>query len=302
MARLLRWLGIGLGGLVALLVISAIAVFIISEIRLNRTFTVPDERVVLPTDQASLVRGEHLVLAVAGCTDCHGANLGGRLFLDAGPVGKIYAPNLTRGRGGIGTAYSDADWVRSLRHGVSPSRRGLLIMPSDELNALSDEDLGAIIAYVKSAPAVDGEQPQSQIGPLGRLLYVVNQLPLLAAERIDVSKPRPAAPPVGPTAAYGAYLAQGGGCVGCHGPTLSGGPIPGVPPDIPPAANLTKGGPLAGWTEADFIRALRTGKRPNGSDINPFMPWQATARMTDDEIKALWAYLQTVPAKPTGNR
>jgi cytochrome c553 len=103
--------------------------------------------------------------------------------------------------------------------------------------------------------------------------------------------------------AYGKYLAVT--CTGCHGEGLSGGAIPGTPPDWPPAANLTpdEATGLGGWTEADFFRALREGKRPDGTDLQgDFMPWKLTAKMTDDEIRALWMYLQTLPAKAEGGR
>ena len=92
-------------------------------------------------------------------------------------------------------------------------------------------------------------------------------------------------------------------CIGCHGPGLSGGPIPGVPADWPPAPNLTPGGRLSQWSEDDFIRVMRTGVTPDSKQIaNRYMPWQALGQMTDDELKALWLYLQSLPAKPTGNR
>ena len=102
-----------------------------------------------------------------------------------------------------------------------------------------------------------------------------------------------------PTARYGAYLAAG--CTGCHGPGDSGGKIPGTPPDWKPAANITPAG-IGHYTEADFIRALREGRRPNGAPIDSLMPWRLTREMTDVELRALYAYLRTVPARPYGNR
>jgi mono/diheme cytochrome c family protein len=106
----------------------------------------------------------------------------------------------------------------------------------------------------------------------------------------------------GETSEYGRYLSVVGGCVGCHGPGLSGGRVPGTPPNFPPAANITPAGAIGQWTEQDFFRALREGKRPNGAGIDPFMPWQATAKMSNEEVKALWLYLRTVPSRPYGNR
>jgi mono/diheme cytochrome c family protein len=302
MRRALKWIGIGLGGLLGLLVLAVVGVYVVSGAKLNMTYAVQPPPVAIPTDQASVVRGQHLVVATTKCVDCHGQNLSGGLFLDAGPVGVVYAPNLTRGRGSATVDYTDIDWDRAVRHGVRPDGRGLLIMPADEYHALSDADFGAVIAYVKSVPAVDNEVPKPEIRLLGHILHLAGQLPLIVAERIDHTAARSAAPPAGPTAAYGAYLAQTGGCVGCHGPGLSGGRLPGTPPEIPPATNLTPGGAMQGWTEDDFKRALRAGRRPNGSELDPFMPWRAAGQMTDDEIRALWLYLQSVPPKATGGR
>lgn len=107
---------------------------------------------------------------------------------------------------------------------------------------------------------------------------------------------------MGVSVAYGRYLAAG--CTGCHGLGYSGGPIPGAPPSFPPAANLTpdNASGLGRWSEADFLRALREGVRPDGSTINPVMPWKNFARMSDTELKALYLFLQQVPAQPRGNR
>ena len=107
------------------------------------------------------------------------------------------------------------------------------------------------------------------------------------------SAPIPAAIPPGPTPEYGRYLAVSGGCTFCHGDNLKGGLKDG-PPGTPLSANLTQAGPLGQWTEADFTKALREGVRPDGSNINPFMPWRLARLMTDEEIAAVWAYLKTV--------
>jgi mono/diheme cytochrome c family protein len=176
----------------------------------------------------------------------------------------------------------------------------LLVMPADDYAPMSDADVGALIAYIRSLPPVDSQLPPSQIRPLGQILLGAGLLPSFPAELIDHQAKREAVPP-GVTAEYGRYLAMTGGCTGCHGPGLSGGPIPGVPPDFPPARNITPTG-IGNWTDADFFRALREGKRPDGSAIDTFMPWMATRQMTDDEIKALLTYLRTVPPRADGMR
>jgi mono/diheme cytochrome c family protein len=301
--RVLRWAGIALGGLIGLLLIAAVALYLIGGGRIAKTYTIPAETIAVPSDQASIERGRHLATAIAKCVDCHGENFGGTIFLDvtAPPLFRAVAPNLTRGQGGVGAQLSDADLARAIRHGVGPDGKALLVMPADDYFPMSDADLGALIAYIRSLPPVDSQLPPSEIRPLGQILLAAGQLPPFPAEVIDHDARRDAAPPAGVTPEYGRYLAMTGGCTGCHGPGLSGGPIPGVPPDFPPAGNISPTG-IGGWTEADFFRALREGKRPDGSAIDPFMPWMATREMTDDEIKALLAYLRTVPPRPGGMR
>jgi mono/diheme cytochrome c family protein len=301
--RVLRWTGLILGGLIGIVLIATIALYAIGGGRAGKTYAIPAEAIAVPTDQGSIERGRHLATAIAKCVDCHGATLGGAVFLDVDtpPLFRAVAPNLTRGQGGVGSQLSDADFARAIRHGVGPDGKALLVMPADDYSPMSDADVGALIAYIRSLPPVDSQLPPSEIRPLGQILLAAGQLPPFAAELIDHQVRREAAPPPGVTAEYGRYLAMTGGCTGCHGPGLSGGPIPGVPPDFPRAQNITPTG-IGSWSDEDFFRALREGKRPDGSAINPFMPWMATRQMTDDEIKALLAYLRTVPPRPDGMR
>jgi mono/diheme cytochrome c family protein len=301
MSGFLRVLALVLAGLVLVLVLAVGAVYAISESKLTRSIAVPTETVAVPTDIASVQRGQHLAAAVATCIDCHGPTLGGTVFVDDPALGRVVAPNLTRGRGGVGTTLSDADFVRALRHGVDPSGRPLLIMPSDDYAHFSDSDLGAIIAYVRSLPPVDNVLPGSELRALGRVLFAAGQLPLQAADNIDHLAPRPPAPQLAVTPEYGQYLASNAGCPSCHGPGLSGGKIPQAPPDALPAANITPAG-IGNWTEAEFIKALRTGMRPDGRVLSTFMPWPFYAQMTDDELKAIWRFLQAVPPRATGTR
>lgn len=296
----LRRLGYGLGGVAALLVLLLAGVYGFSARRLARSHAGPPAEVLaVPTDPASAVRGAHIARAITKCGDCHGQDMGGRLFLDAGPmIGKVYAPNITAGKGSVTAGFSTADWERAIRHGLARDGRALKIMPSEDYVWMSDADLGDLLAYIRSLPAVDREIPSTTIGPVGRALLLAGKFPILAAERLPLDGKHPTVE-TGVTVEYGSYLANVGGCTGCHGPHLSGGRIPGTPPDIPPSRNLTPQG-IGSWTEADFFRALRTGVRPDGSTINAFMPWMATRHMTDDEIRALWLYLRSVPPRPSG--
>ena len=300
MRTLLRRAAIVLGVLVLVLTMGAAAAWTASERRLTRRHPLPAaESLALATDAAALERGRHLATTVSGCAACHGADLGGAVVVDHPALGYIAAPNLTTGRGGAASWRSVMDFERAIRHGIAPDGRALLIMPSDDFQTMSDADVTALIAYVRSVPPVDREIAPSTLRPLGRALLVAGQLPVLAAERIVA--PRHATPIPAPDAGYGRYLADVGGCTGCHGPGLSGGPIPGAPPEWTPAANLTPAG-IGSWSKADFERALRRGVRPDGTPIDTVMPWRSTARMTEDEVTALWAYLRTVPARATGGR
>ena len=202
----------------------------------------------IPADAASIARGRHLVEAVAVCTICHGENLGGKLAFEDNFLGRGYTANLTSGRGGVGRTYSTADWVRSIRYGVRPDGRGIIFMPSDYFNRISDADLGAIIAYLQSLPPVDNERTAVEINFAARLLIDLGMFgDVVRAARIDFRAPRPP-PPADP----GAYLVTLGGCTFCHGPHLTGGQGP--EPGAPGGPDLTAGGPLSRWSLADFVR------------------------------------------------
>jgi len=232
--------------------------------------------------------------------DCHNSGLSGKIFLDVPPF-LIVAPNLTRGAGGVGASLSDTDIIRAVRDGVAPDGRALLVMPAEDFAYLSDADLADIVAFVKSVPPVDNPLPTSNVRPLGRILAGAGLLPPPPAAVIDHSMVHVATMPPAVTVEYGHYMAQVGSCVACHGAGLSGGAVPGVPPDYPKAQNLTPTG-IGQWSDADIVRALRVGKRPDGTTINTFMPWPYTARMTNTEIAALIKYLRSVPPRPTGTR
>jgi mono/diheme cytochrome c family protein len=293
---LLRWTARALAGLVAVLVVALIAVYAISEWRMRAHFDVPEHPFAIRRDSAAVAEG-HRIATIRGCVDCHGSDLAGTVMVDDPVLGRLIPANLTLG--GRGAALDDRDWERAVRHGVRRDGTPLLIMPAHEMSGMSDADLGAIVAFARSLPAVATVRPATRAGPLIRVLHLARQVTLLPAEEIDHAKPHPAMVAAEPTPRFGAYLAAG--CIGCHGPTLSGGSIPGAPPDWKPAANITPAG-IGRYAEADFIRALREGRRPDGSSLDPQMPYRLTKSMTDVELRALYAYLRTVPAREYGNR
>ena len=299
MSRLLKLLGYVFGGLAVVLGVAAVIVFASSNARLKKSFAVTPRPVAIPTDPAALARGQHLA-QTRGCNDCHGKDFAGNKVIDDGAMGRLHGPNLTRGKGGRAGAFKDEDWVRAIRHGVGPDGRGLLIMPAEEYQHLSDDDLGALIAYLKTVPAVDRDRPETALGPVARVLLATGKLKL-GAEVIDHANVLPQAVVPAVTPEYGRYVASS--CIGCHGPNFSGGKIAAGPPSWPPAANLTPhaDGHLAKWSEADFLKVIRTAKRPDGTELNPVMP-RVFGAMDDTELKALWAFFKTLPAMPTGAR
>ena len=298
MRTTLRWLR----RIVAVLVLLAVAVlatvYALSERRMQRIWQVSVHVPAVPADAAAIARGEHLA-TIRGCRGCHAPDMGGKTFIDSPPVATLSGTNLTPGKDGV--RLDDEALVRAIRHGVGPSGRSLLFMPSQEFSSLSESDLGDLLAYLHSLSPVDRQLPPNRVGPLGRLLFLAGKIPLLPAEVVDHAT-RPAQPQPGPTAAYGEYLAAA--CKGCHGAGLSGGHIPGTPPNWPDAANLTPDPTgLAGWSEADLRRALREGITPHGRALKvDFMPVRETRHFSDEEIAALYAYLRSVPAKARGGR
>jgi mono/diheme cytochrome c family protein len=264
----------------------------ISQSPRHRLYHPPNDEIVIPTDQASIARGKHLVEAVAVCTICHGVNLGGKLAFQDAFLGRGYTSNLTGGRGGVGRVYTDADWVRSIRYGVRPDGHGIPFMPSDYFNKISDTDLGAIIAYLKSLPPVDNERTRVEIKLPARLLIDLGVFgDLVRAAKIDFQAARPK-----PSDNQGEYLVDVGGCTFCHGPGLIGGQGP--EPGAPRGTNLTASGPLSHWSLSDFRNTMRNGVDPQGHAINPkYMPWLAYRNMTDDEFQAIWLYLRSLPAQ-----
>lgn len=296
MKRVLKWVGYLVLGLVLLIVIGVGTVYAITSSRLAKTYPTQVETIAIPGDSASLARGRHLVEAVGKCMDCHGGNLAGLRVMDEPVFMKLTASNLTAGKGGVGSRYTDADWVRSIRYGVRPDGKPLIFMPSEAYHTFSDSDLGAIIGYLKSVPPADANAPPARSpGPISRAIYLLADFPLIPTELIDRSKRPVGVVMAGVTPEYGKYLSDAGGCTACHGANLGGGgKVDGVV-----TTNLTSGGPLKTWTEADFFNVLRTGTRPDGTRLNEAMPWRSAGKMTDDELRATWMFLRSVPPVAT---
>lgn len=302
MKKILKWAGVVAGVVVGLVALANLALYALGEARLKRVYTVPDASLTLPGDAESLAEGKR-IFQYRGCEACHGEQLEGLVYLDNPAIGLVITPNLTTGAGGIGAQRTDADLIRSIRHGLRPDGTPLLFMPSTEFYFLSDQDLGRVIAYIRSLPPVNNEMPPSELSVTGRIVMsIVKEITFLPAELIPHTAPRPVVPVPGITPEYGEYLS--GSCKVCHGLTLSGGEIPGFPPEWQAAPNLTSGAGsrLPAWGEAGFIQIIKTGQK-HGRAINPdYMPWESYRHMTDDELRAVYLYLQSLPPKAFGNR
>jgi mono/diheme cytochrome c family protein len=243
-------------------------------------------------------RGQHLVESRTSCNNCHGKDFGGATVIDAAFVGHWVAPNLTSGEGSVTKGFTANDWDRAVRHGVRHNGR-TSSMPVVEFVNLTDRELSDIVAYIRSEPPVNRDMGAVRLGPVFAFLIATDPK-VLGAFTIDHDKPHLAEPPVESTSVeLGRHIVQV--CRGCHGENLSGGKLVGDP-DMPIVANLTPHETgLKSWNESDFIRAMREGKRKDGTAISRMMPWQAYGRMRDTELKAIWAYLQTVAPREKGN-
>jgi mono/diheme cytochrome c family protein len=148
-------------------------------------------------------------------------------------------------------------------------------------------------------PPVDHVVPEPSLGPMGRVL-VLMEPSLLPAALIDQDGPRPSAPAPGRTVEYGEYMVRVSVCRDCHGPDLNGAPS--LEPGALPGANLTPGGELASWSEEDFIQAIRTGVTPDGRVLTGPMAEVIGyySQQTDDDLAAMYAYLRSLPAMEPG--
>jgi mono/diheme cytochrome c family protein len=302
MKSTLKWAGLILGSVTILLILGMSGLYGTGRSRLYKTYDVSVQPVFIPSDPGSLTEGKR-IFQYRGCEACHGEQLQGLVYMDNPALGKVITPNLTTGKGGIGSLRSDLDLVRSIKHGVRPDGTPLLFMPSTEFYFLNDADLGKVIAYIRSKPPVDKENPASTLSATGFMaMNIVKSITFLPAELIPHDQAPPTVPEPAVTAEYGEYLSLS--CKVCHGLTLSGGEIPGFPTEWPATPNLTPGlgSRLPMWGESGFIDILRDGEK-HGLHLSPlYMPWKSYRHMTDDELRAVYLYLMSQPPKEFGNR
>jgi mono/diheme cytochrome c family protein len=282
-----KWAGVVMSGLLALVFLVAGGVIGRGLWLIYRPMSglVPD--LTVERTPESVARGEHLAASL--CSGCHSVNgdipLSGSdhsLGDDVGlPIGTLVAPNLTPG--GPLKDVSDGVIWRIFRYGVHPDGR-MIFMPVSNFKNLSDEDVLSLIAYLRSQPAVQYESPRTNLNLLAAALAGSG----LFNFSIEPVTTPVMAPPKGPTVEYGAYIVNYNDCHDCHGLQLDGHPTG----PIPPGPDLRAAGY---WTVDQFIQALRTGVKPDGTPFKSTMPWKQIGRLDDIELTAVHAYLHSLP-------
>ena len=292
MKKIFKWIGIVLGSLLGLVLIAGFVFFLIGNAQLNKTYDFPPSNITIPTDETSIEFGRHRVETL--CESCHGQGLSGSNMLDDPMMGILDAANLTTGEGGIGQEYSsDEDYVRAIRHGIDPDGKPIFMPAVNSTSHLSDEDLGAIIAYLKTIPPLDNVTAGQRLKPVAKIMMGAGQFPKLPVEVVshDIHV---TAPERSVSVEYGNYLISTNDCRDCHGQDLAGSEFP-DPTIYLITPNLTPGGEVGLWSEEDFINTIRTGVTPSDYHLNEHMPWETYRLFSDDELKAIYVYLQSLP-------
>lgn len=308
--------GVVLKGAAALALVVVLAAGGLSGVALtrwDRTFDAPYPSIEASDDPAVIEYGRYLVYGPMHCAYCHTPK-SQHAALDAGemlpliggytvaiPPGRFHMPNLTPDpETGIGRR-TDAELARVLRHGVRAD--GRVAMPFMEFQQMSDADLTAVISYLRSQPPVRNAVPEHELTLLGKTI-----LATMLGPKGPASTPPAASPPVAPTLERGRYLAHvAGQCFSCHtdrnlmdgsfiGPAFAGGhPFPSTddPSVVYVSTNLTpdpETGALSGWSEDQFVARFRAGPVLSGSS----MPWGAFARVAEDDLRAIYRYLNSL--------
>ena len=286
MRKALRWFGIGLGGLAALLLVAALVILVWSELILRRGHEAAPER--LPASSAAERAEAPRLGRVLGCLSCHGEGMKGRLMFEAPGFARAYAPNIPE----IAAQASDQQLAAGIRQGVGHDQRALFIMPSAMYSRLDDRQTAALVGWIRTLPRAEGQTKGLSLGPIGRLGLVLGwfrPVPDLVAEyrtQVPIG--------LGPEHEAGRHLAATA-CAECHGPALMGGAAgpEGKTPDLRVAA---------GYDTVQFRTLMRTGRPPSGRDLEMMseVAKNAFSHLTDAEIDALHAYL-TARAKRLGS-
>ena len=312
-----RKLLMALGGLVGIVVLGAGGLVGFSAMSWDNPRDVAEVDLVASSDPAVIERGRYLAYGPAHCAYCHNPvenwsrldageyvplQGGGRFAM--GPLGTFHAPNLTPDdETGIGRA-TDAQLARMLRHNIRVN--GRVAVPIMEFQDLSDDDVVALISFLRSQEPVRNEVPDAELSVLGKILLTFVVKPL-------DGDPEAAPPAEEVTVERGRYMAQSvSNCMGCHStrsmrdgsyltPPFSGGmqmALDGDPTRGFITPNLTpdpETGRITSWTEDQFVARFRAGPQYPESH----MPWNAFRRMSDTDLRAIYRFLRTL--EPVSN-
>jgi mono/diheme cytochrome c family protein len=285
--RVLRWSGVVLASVLAIVVASVSALTVAGLVK-QQARRAPAVNLAVAVTPERIARGKALVDGF--CSACHsqtGLLTGG---VDIGkhfpvPVGSFLSSNLTPA--GSLQHWSDGEIFRAIRNGVDADGRWLVVMSYTNAGKLSDADIQALIAYIRSVPAA-GEQtpnPPDRLNLLGVAMLGAGLLP----SGKPVMSGSITAPAKGPTVQFGEYILSYQDCRECHGANLTGG-VPGQMAPIGPGLSMVKD-----WQRAEFIATMRTGIDPGGQQLGERMPWRTIGRMDDDELAAIYEYLTHLP-------
>jgi len=276
-----------LSGVLAISIVGTALLFAVSEWRLRDVLAAPEFTQSIPADAESIERGRHLA-RTRGCFGCHGPQLEGADFTEQWQTGgRTIAPNLA-----VHARKHDAVALEAaIRQGIGSDGRALWSMPSYNFARLTDEDLAALIAFLRSAPVVESELPKPWLGWKTRLQIAMGEEGHMADWVAEVPSLR-ADSAVDPVLARGEYMAMTT-CNECHGLDLRGAIHPdGSTPDL---------AIVAAYTEADFRRLMKEGIGIGGRADLGLMTLVATDRfaaLTEQELLDLYAYLQTLADAP----
>jgi mono/diheme cytochrome c family protein len=277
MRKALRWAGIGLGGVIALLILAAIVIFIWSEVIIRRDYRAAAETlpVLSPSEKAEAPR----LARVLGCLSCHGEGLKGKLMFDAPGVARVFAPNITE----VAAKASDQQLAAGIRQGIGHDGRGLFIMPSPMYSRLTDRETAALVGWIRTLPRVPGQTRGLRAGPIGRFGLVTGSFRPGPEGVAEFRKQVPIA--LGPEHEKARHMAATN-CAECHGPALMGGSA--GPDEKAPDLNVA-----AAYDAAQFRILMKTGRPLSGKDLGLMSEVARNdfSHLTDAEIDSLHAYL-----------
>ena len=279
MKRILRWAGYGLAFILLVLLLFAGWAWFASSRVIGATHQARVERLSAPS--ASQRADAERQARILGCVSCHGEGLRGRMMFDGGPFAKVWAPNLAA----LAPRISDQQLAQGIRQGIGHDGRALFIMPSPMYSRLSDQEVAALIAWIRALPATGEATPAIQWGPVGRVVVALDKFEPVTA-RIEEFRTRQPFDTGGSQVA-GRRLAATV-CSECHGADLTGGePTPDV---LAPDLSL-----VGAYDPAQFVRLMRAGVPPSGRDLGLMreIAVNDTRLMTDAELAQLYAYLRT---------